>query len=873
MTNHHSRSTIEPLETRIAPAVTVTFTGGALTLAGSGTALVAEIIAVDADTFVITEPDGITYGSGPTSTSVFIDGAVKSLTVTGTNGDDTLAMDGLAIAGDANIDLSSGENDLVLTSLAVAGSLSVKTTSGSDLVKFSGSTISVKKNLTLDLGGDQSLVTFDAALTSIGGDFSYASQNVGTPDDIQIVGTFATGGNATFTVKEAAISVTSPVFKIGKNLRIDATASLADATASVLAIGGTESSPTVTLLSVGGDMTYLGGPDTDKVTLLGLGSASVKGVLKFDTGLGDADVQVAFTKFNARQVQFNAAPGSDAVAFGLGINGTVPGGVQVTTGDASDRIKINLGGSIGPLSVDLGDGNNEAEIFANTIIRGAIHFVGGKDDDKMDFILGGSTGPVVCELGDGTNTPTFRLGGKIPSLQITGGEGNDTLSTTLTASTGKLTFDLGDGTNEAMILAGLPVSGTVSFAGGKDNDKVTLNLSGSGPVACDLGDGTNNAMVVTTGKMPSFKLTAGSGSDTVFSTFVGSPGLVSFDLGDGLDIGQINLTNSKASGVSLKHGTGTANFGVSLFSSKISGGITVDAKQDGTTAVLGTDSTVGGLIRLIHGDHTGAAGATVTGFNFTLGGIDASFGNGGQNFVAIGGVGLDVKGAVHHVGGDGIDIVQIVAAANLHIRKGIDLAGREGEGGVSIAGSNLDIASVKATGGAAVDGISIQGSGIIGPITGDFGAGANALLLERTDAPLVVKSINVTSTALAGEADTATLTGVQITGSTSLRLGAGDTAVTIDDTLFGGALDLRTGAGADTVKIDTLLTKIAATITKAAATIDLGDDADTLDLGAGDQTTRLITLATFTAAGGSGTNTLTNPVTNVFAKPPTFTGF
>jgi hypothetical protein len=80
-------------------------------------------------------------------------------------------------------------------------------------------------------------------------------------------------------------------------------------------------------------------------------------------------------------------------------------------------------------------------------------------------------------------------------------------------------------------------------------------------------------------------------------------------------------------------------------------------------------------------------------------------------------------------------------------------------------------------------------------------------------------------------ADTLDLYRLAVGGTTTLALGGGANAVTVNDSVFGGAVALTTGAGADTVNLDPAAGTAAATVFRRPVKLSLGAGVDAVTLG------------------------------------------
>lgn len=186
--------------------------------------------------------------------------------------------------------------------------------------------------------------------------------------------------------------------------------------------------------------------------------------------------------------------------------------------------------------------------------------------------------------------------------------------------------------------------------------------------------------------------------------------------------------------------------------------------------------------------------------------------------------------------------------------------------------AGLTTKALTINGGVGNDTITFSGSGSLGALNLTLGAGSNSASFTGLIGSFTASAFNFTSTSSMAETDTLTLARVQVLGKFDARFGAGASALQIDNSSIGSLFTVDTASGADTVNLDTLDAGTGVVLAKAA-TLTLGEGDDLLVLG-GPGTGQLLTAkSTFKADAGPGTNTLTNAMTNIFAKTPVFTSF
>lgn len=589
MKNAHASlsPTLEALEPRLAPAgvVTITISGGILTLTGDGGNNVVEITSPSSNIWKIADPKAGESGNIDTyfriagradATSfelptfaglkvslndghdvidvnnLFTNGAV---TLLGGNGDDKVLLSG-TINGVITMDGGSGNDELALIGGLINNSITIKGGTGNDKVFFGGGVYA--RGITADLGTGSN-------------EFTLLSDN-----SINVFGSVAVtaaGGSANlqnyFVGMKAGAVIGSMSFKTG-------------AGAANYYMGR----DTGDALTVYGSLIAQGSAGDDSMLLAG----------KFSIGTG---INVNFGA--GANVLENATTGTANVSqlSFLGI-----GGLSYTGGSGLDSIyldvpEILVGGNV---TANLGAGNNQLILLNSlgTVIGGSLSYVGGAGNDW--FELNGAQATIGGKLsykGGGSLdtdrfhfTPVYAVVGSLEA--IGGGTGTDLFylgapdgtTTTLVSVLGDVVTNTGAGVSKVFIVDTIvqgkvthssSVTSTASDADmfviedGYITGALVVNTGGSAAASIYLNDSIFISTVnVSTGAGNDFV-----GFDTVTqnnlrqSSFYGAVN-VSLGVGnDGWFAGgnpyDANLGNSFSSTVKIDGGTGD-NIAVYYFS-------------------------------------------------------------------------------------------------------------------------------------------------------------------------------------------------------------------------------------------------------------------------------------------------------------------
>lgn len=596
--------------------------------------------------------------------------------------------------------------------------------------------------------------------------------------------------------------------------------------------------------------------------------------------------------------------GNNEVEFrGLALGGAL----NVTGGSGADEVSFS-GSNVTvkkSVTLNLGGGNNEIEVApASLKVAKDFTFTAGLGSDIAEF--GGGLmaigGNAIFELGDGVvvlAAPRFTIG---KSLLVDNTGSVDPL------------IDSGlyiGGTSGSIAMGNMTVNGNVTYLGGTTTDELGLGIYGQfntkGTLRFDSGSGSAAvSMTVVDFRVGRFEIDAsassdlgiqtpiysakiprgiqilgGAGNDNIeFQVHAGTFGTVDLQLGEGTNASNTQFVNAKIQSITVTAGGGSDTVTMALAGTQVKGSVDIQTGTGkGEAVVSGLNAVVGGLIRMENGVHPGV-NTTLTldalgsqSSSFKVGGILFIPGDGPGSTLTFSGVrDLTVKGSIAIQGGSGNDQLFLEESANFRVGKGFDLALGEGTNSVTGFIPNLITSGFKVTGGAGNDNIDFAATGSIGAITMELGAGTNIVRFEGAEDRLAIKSVNFVSTALGGQTDALFLFHVNLTGALIARMGAGVSNVDLRDSLFGGAVDFSTGAGMDDVRFDAFPSRTGVIFAKPVV-VDLGEDNDSLVLGGNSTSALITTRSTFRANGGNGTDTLTNPASNIFKVDPEFTSF
>jgi fibronectin-binding autotransporter adhesin len=337
--------TLEALEERWAPALSVTFDGSNLTIGdggllgspdggtltitqGAGTVTVAD--SQPLGTYAVTGKITVNLNNDPANTVFAMGGnsTAGSIAFHAGNGSDTVQFTGGGtVGGNLRITSGTGADSVTMGTTNVVGGLTIKTNGGADSVTFAGAST---------IGGNASLEgvnTLAMVSQDVGGTLSYNSSTEQILNSITL-GASTIGGNASLTAGDGADSVTFNGLVEGS-----ATVSLRRGADSV-SFGSS---------TIGANLSVFAGKGADTVTLAGL----VQGDALVKVGNGNNIVSVTGT-VSGTSLEVITGAGADSVNFA----GTAQGArLEVSLGDGNDTFSLNSN-ALGSGDIDGGFGIN-----------------------------------------------------------------------------------------------------------------------------------------------------------------------------------------------------------------------------------------------------------------------------------------------------------------------------------------------------------------------------------------------------------------------------------------------------------------------------------------------------------------------------------
>jgi hypothetical protein len=850
------RSSIEVLESRIAPAgaVAVTYTPatGALVIAASDNDRHSiHIFPTGVNTFRI-EPQHIDGDLDPDTTigtDFYRDiiGKVTSVQYTGGDGYDEVKINNFKSITTLTFEGQDGVDTLTAQDITTTGNVSVNLGAqsvGTDQAGafFSGLAITIGGNLSVDYGAG-GFLEVDAIINSIKGGLTLTGG--GGADQLFV------DGNITSIAK--GISFTG---NAGDDLiSFDGGARL-----------------TVGPAADGRALFFDGGADKDTLEMFNDGLVNLQGKVLFDGGAGDNNTIIRADALTVKNdLIISGAADADFASVG--------------------PIVLKVGGD---LRFNFGDGANEVDLFTlSTTVTKTLAYQGGAGTD--DFALNGTSltisGGLSVALADGVNS--VDIGPRIlkltalpavapllvpaPALAITGGADGDTIDVSphVLTVTGATSIDGGVGTNTLKLNA---ENGTftkdVQLIGGNGDDTMEFGRDFAtlkANLTFTLGDGTNSLDiapdVMTIAK--DLKITGLGGDDTVnlHPGILRVTGLADINLADGANVVDgFSTSASYAKTLSYHGGSGSDDFSLSGTSLSVKGAVNIelfggtnDLNIGAATTVFSDTLTVlgyDGVNTIFLGDRILSI-AKATTITLGSGGNDVSLGAPQSSF-----------GAVTVTSTDGDDSVQFngtrLGASGL---VKFDLGG--GQDSVNINSSVLALkAGLTILGGADADDAYIFADGTItGDVNIDLGGAADAdqtiYLTGNSGLPGILKitgALTLNSSATdTGKAnvDYISVFDVTVTKAISATGGAANSAIYFNNASTGGSFTIDSGAGNDDVGLETFGTFGSMTIAKTTS-IMLGEGNDNVAIGF-DSTPGSNDFVRFfgpvTVDGGNGTDT------------------
>jgi len=548
-------ASIEALESRIAPAplVTVSFLKGALVLTSDNGDQDFAITGFDADTTQLTASGSTLFHvDGQTDTNtLLLTGPLKSVSIKLGDGSDHVVLAGISVAGDLTVEGGIGGNSTELQAIAVGGSLKVTGGVGADSVQGSGSSVTVKKNVNLQLGDGTNFAGFEGSLFQVGGQFIYQG---GTGFDTVAFEAFTQSitGNTTITTGAGGAGIrfgTDSVTKLGKKATFDTSGSLAGNATSVALSGQ---------LSIGGDLQMTDGAAdltfTVSGSLIPRNSLDVRGKWNLVSGAGSA-IGALYADVTAGSITMDVSAsgmssiGTDSLAATKGFKYIGSAGDDFLRLGLNSSAQRKVAGS--SLTVDLGGGANIFQLLSYGGSFQTSKITGGSAEDNISFtVTNAKLGSIDVQSGAGmdfTNVSLFNstATGKIRLAAAAGTEINNAGVNGANSVFGNVEFSSPRDYNSFSFggngFAGdVTVKGKVKFVGGSGQDYVGISATTFpftiGSVDIALGDGLNNtSIVLPNGSIRSLAVAGGTGSDIVSVFGPGSVGAVTLKLGSGND--------------------------------------------------------------------------------------------------------------------------------------------------------------------------------------------------------------------------------------------------------------------------------------------------------------------------------------------------
>lgn len=460
----------------------------------------------------------------------------------------------------------------------------------------------------------------------------------------------------------------------------------------------------------------------------------------------------------------------------------------------------------------------------------------GTDTHRIEGLAGTSL------AGPGGSATSLDLG-KVTSVKIIGNDGADDFAVTDLAGLKSFSFDGGAGL-DFLYATNLGVKGDVKLTLGADSALVAFAGASTvigGDVTADYGTGGGSVdfFAESTSVKGTVTLKGGTGDDgaTFGNAVTIDKGLVVTDAGGGMAVAFHDAT--------AVIGKGRGNQSI-----QFTGG----SGDDSLEFIDGSASLKGGL------EFEGGAGNDTFDVSAILrvGGDLSADGGTGSDVVNIVTDQLSVSHDVELSGGDGDDDLSLIAKS---LSIGHDLSIRGGNG------SNLGTTFADGTirGDVEFDMGGADGTGDQTFLLGGFSGAVGAL---KIGGDLKVES-DATDPTNAGYSDYFSATDVTVGKDVSIRMGAVDSTVSLDNLFVDGALSIKTDAGNDTVDIERGgLT--GPSIIDRIASIQLGDGDDILRIGrssAAGSNDFVIFGRGLLADGGAGTdasNDFLNDEVNVF---------
>jgi molybdopterin-binding protein len=418
---------VERLEDRSLPSVSLAFSGGNLTLTGDNTG----------NNLAVTQ-SGSAYKVTNNGTSLGSYALTGNLSVTMGNGNDTVALNlTTGLPGGLTVNLGNG-NDTLGTAgstpgAVVRGNAVINTGLGNDTVAL----------INLSFGGQVTTINGSA-----GGGLDFLDTRNNT-----FAGTLSV---TNFWIVSLGDLPPSGPTRIGGNLVVNNSQKNTDsAGGNTLNVGFAD--------QVNGSVTYLGGPGIDQ--------ADVFGSLTTPAQVGGNFTMADPGGANTMGIGLGASSGFAGAVIG--------GSVSFSSGAGADRFFLDSVSTVGgSVSAYLGDGANQALLGTDGTytVGGNLWITGGNGADTVTLAAGSSiNGNVDLNLGNGNNVAAVNSTVSGARLNFTSGSGAD--SVTLSGTNGyALNMNMGAGADTVTFADTATSFGSATIDFGVDADTDVLNL-------------------------------------------------------------------------------------------------------------------------------------------------------------------------------------------------------------------------------------------------------------------------------------------------------------------------------------------------------------------------------------------------------------
>lgn len=449
-------SSIEPLESRIAPAVILNVVTSAkgVTITedakNAGSSAVSFTVLANGD-LVIDPTDLVTQlkvngaiplvAGDPTTIIGFAGGITGKFGV----GDDQLTFTG-KVGGAVTLDLGVGNNSVTLTDATLGGALSVTGGVGNDIVTFSGSAVDLFGAVKLKLGDGANVLNNTAGSLATGGDFIVTS---GKGADDLLMGGSAVVINGKLDMNSGA-GADQLGFDVSGLLQIGKTATLKTTGDAAGSIDQTLSGATA--VGTGGITMAVTNGTADQHVISTGGPVVISGAATFTSGktgnFGEVTVHAA--TYLTVSDKFTATTGghdSELDVRATNVNGRIGGGFT-STGFSSVVAEFS-GSIVGPVKLTL-----------PSLVDGYV-FLGTKVSQTAPLWLGAVT---IASKGEGN---IIGLSNAIVqgALKVTTGANNDDFVIDDTVLLGSSTIDLGASSDRFLIETGTTPPGSTQILG------------------------------------------------------------------------------------------------------------------------------------------------------------------------------------------------------------------------------------------------------------------------------------------------------------------------------------------------------------------------------------------------------------------------